>query len=157
MRRQISGTLIVWISSICFLCGLVAARGAEFDSIVRTVQEQTGSRRIHIPLFWLARTVVAVGHPAGASEMKLAVFERPNVAPERFAEIIDNAMGPFWKPMVRVRSKDGEVTSIFLRENGGQTVRLLIASKDHDDAVMMQVRLNEGRLLKFIDGHQQFR
>jgi hypothetical protein len=102
----------------------------------------------------MARTVVAVGHPAGTSELKLAVFERPALEPERFGEIIDDALGPFWKSMVRVRSKDGEVTSIFFRENGGQTVRLFIASKDRNDAVLMQVRLNVDRLLSFIDEHQ---
>jgi hypothetical protein len=128
--------------------------GAEFDSIVRTVEQQGGCRRIHIPLFWLARTVVAVGHPAGASELKLAVFGHPTLASDRFAAIIDDAVGPFWKPMVRVRSKDGEVTTIFLRENGPRTVRLLIANKDRDDTVLMEVRLNVDRLLSFIDEHQ---
>jgi hypothetical protein len=157
MRQRFSGSAVVSIASILLWCGPVAARGAEFDSIVRTVQQESGCHRIHIPFFWLARTVVAVGHPAGTSELKLAVFERPSVAPERFGEIVDDALGPFWKPMVRVRSKDGEVTSIFLRENGGQTVRLLIATKDRDDAVLVQVRLNVDRLLRFIDEHQQFR
>jgi hypothetical protein len=136
------------------LCFPLAAPGAEFDSIVRSVQQQSGCQRIRIPFFFLARAAVAVGRPAGASQLKLAVFERPGMAPERFSDIVNDALGPVWRPMVRVRSQKGEVTSIFLQENGAQSVRLLIASQDPEDAVLVQVRLDVGRLLRFIDEHQ---
>jgi len=102
----------------------------------------------------VARAVVAVAHPAGTSELKLAILERPVLPPERFSEIVDDALGPFWKPMVRVRSQNGEVTSVFIRENGEKPVRLFIATKDSDDAVLVQVRLNVAQLLRFIDDHQ---
>jgi hypothetical protein len=136
------------------VCFPLAAPGAEFDSIVRSVQQQSGCQRVRIPFFFLARAAVAVGRPAGASQLKLAVFERPGMAPERFSEIVNDALGPVWRPMVRVRSQKGEVTSIFLQENGAQSVRLLIASQDPEDAVLVQVRLDVGRLLRFIDEHQ---
>lgn len=154
MRPRSSEAAVVCIASIALFCAPVAGRGAEFDSIVRSVQQQTGCQRIHVPFFWVARAVVAVGHPAGTSELKLAILERPIVPAERFSEIVDDALGPFWKPMVRVRSQNGETTSIFVRENGDEAVRLLIANKDHEDAVLVQVRLNVGQLLRFIDEHQ---
>ena len=154
MHRRIAGTLASFAVSALFLCCPGPGLGAEFDSIVRTVQEQSGCQRTHIPFFWLARVAVAVGHPAGASQLKLALFERPSVAPERFSEIVDDAVGPIWKPMVRVRSQKGEVTSIFLQENGGRAVRILVATKDQEDAVLVQVRLDVGRLLHFVDEHQ---
>jgi hypothetical protein len=154
MHRRIAGVLASFAVSALLLCCPRTGLGAEFDSIVRSVQEQSGCERTHIPFFWLARVAVAVGRPAGASQLKLALFERPAVAPERFSEIVDDAVGPVWRPMVRVRSQQGEVTSIFVRENGGHAVRILIANKDRDDAELVEIRLDVGRLLRFVDEHQ---
>jgi hypothetical protein len=153
MRRQISGILVIFTATILFLGTPLVARGAEFNAIVRNFEQRSGCERTHIPFFWVARAVVAVGHPAGASEFKLAIFEHPTLPAERFSQIVDDTLSGVWKPMVRVRSQKGEVTSIYLQENG-HNVRLLIASKDFEDAMLMQVRINVGQLLRFVDDHQ---
>lgn len=131
-----------------------AIRAAEFDQLVHIVEQQSGCERTHIPFFWLARAAVAVSRPAGTSELKLAMFEHPTIAPEDFSAIVDGALGSSWRPMIRVRSQKGEVTTIFLQENRTQAVRLLIAHRDLSDAMLMQVRLNVDRLLHFVDEHQ---
>jgi len=42
-----------------------------------------------------------------------------------------------------------------MRENGEKPVRLFIVTKDPDDAVLAQVRLNVAQLLRFVDDHQR--
>jgi hypothetical protein len=51
---------------------------ADFDGLVREFSRQTGAQPMHIPFFGLARFVVAVSHPAGTSDLRLAVFEHVN-------------------------------------------------------------------------------
>src|SRR3954447_338508 len=77
----------------------------EFDWLVREFSRQSGARQTYIPLFGLVRFRVAVVHPAGASQLRLAVFEHANLESERFRHLTDAVVGDEWKPMVRVRSR----------------------------------------------------
>src|ERR1700683_4986531 len=52
-----------------------AMQAGDFDTLVARFSHESGATRTHIPFFWVARAVVAVAHPAGASELNLAVFE----------------------------------------------------------------------------------
>jgi hypothetical protein len=122
---------------------------SEFDWMVREFTRQSGARQLHIPFFGLARFVVAVAHPAGTSELKLAVFEHPRVDAENFSSIADRTVGSAWKPIVRVRSRD-ESSNIYAQPNG-KHLRLLIATLDKDDAVFVEVRIHPEELIKFVD------
>ena len=61
-------------SGLLFLAGRPAG-DREFDAIVRRVETRCDTRHTRIPFFGLANFVVKVVHPAGASDLKLAVFE----------------------------------------------------------------------------------
>ena len=58
---------------------------SEFEWMVREFARQSGTHQLHIPFFGLARFFVAVGRPAGASELKLAVFEHPDLRSDDFS------------------------------------------------------------------------
>jgi hypothetical protein len=98
-----------------------------------------------------------VGHPAGTSELKLAVFERPNIESARFSRLTDEMVGGAWKPIVRVRSRGGESTNIYLRSEGEHQLRVLVTNLDHEDATFVQVRIKPERLLQFVDEHRAIR
>ena len=144
MRRTISLSLLL-LTTIA-----PALRAGEFDWIARNVERESGCKRTHIPFFGVAKFVVAVGHPAGASQLDLAVFEDTNISPERFSDILSNAAGSTWKPMIRVRSKRGESTTIFAQQDG-KRVRLLIGNFDHREATLVQIRVNVDKLLRYVD------
>lgn len=127
-----------------------AASAGEFDWMVREFSRETSVQQLHIPFFGLARFAVAVAHPAGVSGLKLAVFEHPNVQPELFSRIADSISGSDWKPMIRVREKNGEITNIYVQPEGHH-MKLLIATLDKDDAVFVQVALKPEKLMKFVD------
>lgn len=133
-----------------------ASPASEFDWLVREFSRESGAKAMHIPLFGLAQFVVAVGHPAGTSELKLAVFEHPNIESARFSQLTDEMVGGAWKPIVRVRSRTGESTNIYLRQEG-ENLRVLLTTLDHDDATFVQVRIKPDRLMRFVDEHRTAR
>jgi hypothetical protein len=87
------------------LCLPVLLAASAFDTLVREFSRQTGSEQTRIPFFGLARLVVAVSHPAGTSDLKLAVFEHPNVLARDFGRVTDQVAGDGWKRIVRVQSR----------------------------------------------------
>ncbi len=125
---------------------------SDFDWLVREFSRESGARQVQVPFLGFARFIVAVGHPAGATGMRLALFERGNLGSPRFSYLTDSTVGPSWSPIIRVRSKRGESTNIYVRPEGKQ-LRLLITSLDKEDATFVEVRLKPKALLKFVDDH----
>jgi hypothetical protein len=123
---------------------------SEFDWFVREFARQSGARPTCIPLFGLVRFSVAVVHPAGATELRLALFEHANLEPARFAQLTDTVWGATWKPIVRVRDRNGEVTNIYVQQSE-KHLRVLVTSLDGEEATFVQVRIKPEQLIKFID------
>jgi hypothetical protein len=126
----------------------------EFDWLVREFSRQSGARQTYIPLFGLVRFSVAVVHPAGTSQLRLALFEHANLEPEKFSQLTDAVVGRQWKPMVRVRSRNNESTNIYAQQQG-RDLRLLITSLDGGEATFVQVQIRPAQLIKFIDDHRR--
>ena len=126
---------------------------ADFNGFVREFSRQTGAHQLYIPFFGLARFVVAVAHPAGTSDLKLAVFEHVSTRPTHFAQTADRlASGEGWNRIVRVRSRNGEFTNIYTRRDGNH-LRLMIATLDGEDATFVELRIQPEQLMKFVDEH----
>ena len=107
---------------------------------------------MHVPLFGLARFVVATSHPAGTSELHLAVFQDLDIESERFSQLTDSVVGPAWKPIIRVRSRNGESTNIYT-QSIGKDLRVLLTVLHGTDATLIEVRIRPEALLKFVDEH----
>jgi hypothetical protein len=126
----------------------------EFDWLVREFSRQSGARQTYIPLFGLVRFSVAVVHPAGASQLRLAVFEHANLESKKFSQLTDAVVGQEWKPMIRVRSRNNESTNIYAQQQG-RDLRLLITSLDGTEATFVQVQMRPAQLIKFIDDRRR--
>ena len=126
---------------------------SEFDELVREFSRQTGSEQTRIPFFGIARFAVAISHPAGTSDLRLAVFEHPNVLPRDFAKVTDEITRGGWNRIVRVQSRKGDSTNIYTRRDGNH-LRLLLATVDHDDATFIEMRIRPEALMKFVDEHR---
>src|SRR5947199_5048384 len=126
----------------------------EFDWLVREFSRQSGARQTYIPLFGLVRFSVAVVHPAGASQLRLAVFERADLESERFGHLTDGVIGHEWKPIVRIRSRNNESTNIYVQQQG-RDLRLLITSLDGGKATFVHVQIRPTQLIRFIDDHRR--
>jgi hypothetical protein len=141
------------VCAVILLVPLVVSAN-EFDWLVREFSRQSGARQTYIPLFGLVRFSVAVVHPAGTSQLRLAVFEHANLESEKFSQLTDAVVGHEWKPMVRVRSRNHESTNIYAQQQG-RDLRLLITSLDGGEATFVQVRIRPQQLMKFIDDHRR--
>ncbi|MGI9073406.1 MAG: hypothetical protein ACR2JB_19335 [Bryobacteraceae bacterium] len=125
---------------------------SEFDWLVRELSRQSSAKPVHIPFFGLARFVVATGHPAGTSELHLAVLKDVELESGKFSRLTDEVAGPAWKPIVRVRSRNGESTNIYAQLNG-KDLRVLLTVLDGSEATLLEVRIKPEALMKFVDEH----
>lgn len=144
---RIAGLFVLTVAALISLGPLSAS---EFDWMVRQVSYETGVKPVHIPFFGLARFVVRVGHPAGASDLHLAVFENTHLAPLRFSELFDRTAGPAWNPIVRVRSRKGESTNIYARQEG-KRLRLLICASERSETTLVEVRIQPDKLIEVVE------
>jgi hypothetical protein len=143
MKRLLGVALLaIWIPALL--------PASEFDELVREFSRQTGSEQTHIPFFGIARFVVAVSHPAGTSDLRLAVFEHPNVCPRDFARVADEIVGGRWNRILRAQSRKGDSTNIYTRRDGNH-LRLLVATVDRSDATFVEMRIKPEALMKFVD------
>jgi hypothetical protein len=118
----------------------------DFDGVVKSIESHYQRKRIWIPLMGLVSFVSQAARPLGASDFKLAVIDGigdRNQAP-------DLTFGDMWRPVVRVRERNGQVVNIMARQEGHRAVKLLMLVVDNDDAVVMQMRMSPTRFLEFI-------
>lgn len=127
---------------------------ADFNALVRGIESHYGTKRLHIPLFGVAKLFVRVARPEGVKQLDLAIFEEIHYArpdEQEFDELVRKAVGERWRPMVRVRSRaDNEWTYIYAQEAGGD-VRMLIATFEPSEAVVIQYRVSTRTLLAMLD------
>jgi hypothetical protein len=140
--------------TLMMVCVPLAFPASDFDGLIREFSRQMGVDQLHIPLLGMARFVVAVAHPAGTSELKLAIFEHVDDRTADFSRTADSvATGAGWNRMIRVREKRGEFTNIYMRPDG-KRVQVLVATIDSGDATFVQVRVKPETLMRFVDEHE---
>ena len=146
----------VILISLAF-CGLAAnAADRDFKEIVRAIANEYHTEPTHIPLFGLINTVAFVAHPGGAKQLDLAIFENLKTGGHDNAQVaarIRQIVGVSWKPFIEVRSNkkgEGEITLIYMRPEG-HDFRMLITAIEHDEATVVQLKLNPAALRRWID------
>lgn len=145
---------IAILSVVVLLYGSALAGDREFDAIVRRVEAQYDTRHTRIPFFGLANFAVKVIRPAGAYDLKLAVFEdirRPAFTGEEdFTSLVQDALGQDWRPFVRVTDRrNNEWTGIFAGGSGSQW-KLLVASMEKREATLIRIKLNPNGLMRWL-------
>ncbi len=138
MRALLAGILLL---------GLVppapAAGDGDFNAVVRSIESNFGARRMRIPLFGVAKFFVKVARPHGVRQLDLAIFEDLSISQSRLQHLdsaVRAAAGDRWLPMVRVRSHEDWVC-IYARPEGKKDLRLLIATVEPDETVLVQVKV----------------
>lgn len=144
--------LIAPLISVSLILAPAAFAGSDFDSLVRAMESNYGTKRLHIPFLGFANFIVKVARPAGTKDFKLAVFEDVDSSLHPSAERLGTTFQPQgWKPFVKVVSrKSGERVYIYARQSH-QDHELLITTLERNEATMVQVRLNAERLAKWVN------
>jgi len=122
-----------------------------FRDAVHEVESTMGGERVRIPLWGLVRFVGGIAtRPAGAKDWDLAIFE--GVKSSRLGRPFAwQSLGPDWKPMVRVHSPGKESVAIYVKEEGSW-YRVLMATVDGHDAVVMKFSMKPDRLAMWVNG-----
>ncbi len=134
------------------------ARDREFGLLVRHIESYYHARRAHRLLLGFAlgpaNFVMRIWRPCGVKNVKLALFENPDFSDSRydldFPAVVRAGLRQGWQPMVQVYSRrSGERTYVFARD-AGKYVKLLVATLEQDEAVVVQVHLNPDKLSRAI-------
>src|SRR5262245_36464739 len=119
------------------------AEDRDFNRLVKEMESRFHAKHIRVPLFGAAKPVIKVMRP-GSKSLETAIFEDQDfsaVDTKEFAELAGQALGPDWHLVVKVVSRrDGEQTFLYLRESGDH-YKLIIATLESNDAVLVEVML----------------
>jgi|HubBroStandDraft_6_1064221.scaffolds.fasta_scaffold300809_2 hypothetical protein len=140
--------------------GVILIGDSEFDHVVKAIEVHYHTKRTHVPFLGLANMVVKVAHPAGASEFKLALFEDLDAIDDRDEQELDQFMGGLstgrLRSLVRVHSRrDRESIYIYADDDDSRSTRMLIATFQHDQATVVQVRVDMNALIKWIGSPEE--
>lgn len=140
---------------LCLLASAAAQAGdRDFDLIVRSMESHYGTSRLTIPFFGVVNFFVKTIRPAGARDIKLAVFEnvdeRRHPSDERLDQMFKSLPAQGWSRFIRVQSnRSGERVHIYSRKVKDDW-ELLITTLERNEAVVVRVRLNPGGLAKWV-------
>lgn len=153
--RAAASTLVVALAIAETRSAPALAREREFGMVVRQIESSYHAKRSHPHLMALAGFVVRVWRPYGVSSVKLALFEEQDfsAAPDGadFASVVQAALTEGWRPLAQVYSRrSGERTVVFARE-AGKNLKLLVASVESNEAVVVQLKLNPDKLVRCLD------
>ncbi|HEV2350354.1 MAG TPA: hypothetical protein VG028_10970 [Terriglobia bacterium] len=131
------------------------ARDKEFGVLVHYVESHYHVHRQYRFLMGFASLTVDIVRPYGVKGMKLALWENGKITSPKddldFPAVVKAGLAGGWQPMVRVWSRrDGERTVIFAKPDG-KNMKLLVATVDQEDAVVIQLKINPDQLSRCID------
>lgn len=127
-----------------------SARDDEFSLLVRHIESHYHTRHTHGFILGFASLVVQFGRPHGVKNLKLAIFENQDFSADGndlgFDDVVRQCLQQGWHLMVQVDSRrNGSRTYIFARDLG-KDIKFLIATIDHRDAVVLQIRFDPEKL-----------
>ena len=154
-RNSVLPYVFVALSGLSLVSIPASARDREFGLLVRHVESYYHARRAHRFVLGFASVVVNIAHPYGVKNFKLAIFENQDLSASRddldFASVVQAGLNEGWQPLVQVYSRRAaERTCIFARTLG-QDVKLLVATLEKDEAVVLEVKLNPEKLDQCLD------
>jgi hypothetical protein len=152
-------TLIVAVVLLCLTCvSLVQAKGDDFNSIVKLIEQFYGVKHTGIPLLAkagmkVARTAARIKggtarQLAEAGSVKLAVFENQEFNGEfmKFRNSLNAALNQTWQPLIQTLSAtDEEQIYIFVR-GAGDNFNVLVITIEPREATVVQVNLSPKNL-----------
>ena len=149
MKRTRIRALAVFSLALVLPLAMVQAKGDDFNSVVKLIEQFYGVKHEGIP--FLAKAGIKVTTTAArikggtarrlaeAGSIKLAVFEDQKFSGDfmRFRTSLNTAMNETWTPMVQTLSAtDEEQVYIFVREAGNKFNVLLVTIEPQEGTVI---------------------
>jgi len=148
----------IFIVAVLASAGVVYAKGDDFNSVVKMIEQFYGVKHQGIP--FLAKAGMKVGTTAArikggeakriaeAGSIKLAVFEDQNFDGDfmKFRNSLNEALNVTWMPLLQTLSvRDEEQVYVFLR-NAGDKFNVLVITIEQREGTVVQVTLSPKNL-----------
>lgn len=149
--------IFIAIILLTFASTAVHAKGDDFNSVVKMIEQFYGVKHQGIPFLAKAGMKVATTAArikggqakriAEAGSIKLAVFENQDFDGDfmKFRSSLNGALSATWIPLIQTLSSTTEQNYIFLREDGDKFNVLVITIAERD-ATVVQVTLSRKNL-----------
>src|ERR1044072_8285104 len=148
--KKIATTMFIAVFVLCFTSmPVVRAKGDDFNSVVKMIEEFYNVKHVGIPFLAKAGMKAATTAArikggtarrlAEAGSIKLAVFEDQAFAGEltRFRASLNTAMTETWTPLIQpLPASDEEQVYIFVREAGDKFNVLVITIEPREGTVV---------------------
>jgi len=154
MKKIATKIFIALFVSSCILAPAVYAKGDDFNSVVKMIEDFYRVKHVGIP--FLAKAGMKVTTTAArikggtarrlaeAGSIKLAVFENQAFNGDflKFRGSLNSVLNETWMPLIQTFSAtSAEQTYIYLR-NAGDKTHVLVITIDERDATVVQVTLS---------------
>ena len=161
MKKQILAVTVVLFFAFIFAAVPTAnAKPSEYERIVRHLKTKYRAKKVKIPFMFLARFAVNIVRPAGVKSFSITLFEDLKFSKETLDEEMQAAMrdsfGAEWSPILRIRSRTGEQIYMYMRDAGGQTVKISLVTIDKQNAAIIRATVNPDKLAEFINNPKIF-
>ena len=148
---------------VCLMSpSIVHAKGDDFSSVVKMIEQFYGVKHVGIPFLAkagmkVARTAARVKggtakQIAEAGSIKLAIFEDQDFDGEftKFRGTLNAALQETWSPLIQtISGTGGEQVYIFLREDG-KKFNVLVITIEQRDATVVQATLSPKNLARLL-------
>ena len=161
MKKQILAATVFLFLAFTFAAVPTAnAKPSEYERIVRHLKTKYRAKKVKIPFMFLARFAVSVVRPAGVKSFSITLFEDLKFSKETLDAEMQAAMrssfGAEWSPILRIRSRTGEQIYMYMRDAGGQTVKISLVTIDKQNAAIIRATVNPDKLAEFINDPKIF-
>ena len=153
---KLNRTAALVVAGLILAGGPSQARADDFGKIVHSIEVNYHVHRNHRWVMVFAGVVVKVaGAFAGVKGFKGALFDNQHLSDSSpdstLDEVVQSAGEHGWQPIVKSYSRrHNEHNYIYARQEG-KDLKLLIVSVEPDEAVVVQVKINPDKFVKFID------
>jgi len=153
------GRILIIAAALTFAAAVTPqsarARDKEFGRLVHYVESHYHVHRQYRFLIAFGSLAVKVAHPEGVKGMKLALWENEKIRAssdgDDFPDVVKAGLADGWQPMVRVWSRRNNERTVIFAKPDGNDMKLLVATVDQEDAVVVQVKIDPDKLSGYID------
>jgi hypothetical protein len=158
-KKKILITFVFLLLVISFSAPTANAKGGEYKQIVSHLKTKYRAKKVKIPFMFLARFAVSVVRPAGVKSFSVTMFEDLKFSRETLDQEMQSAMknsfSTDWSPILRVRSRTGELVYMYMLE-AGNSVKITVVTIDKAQAAVIRATFNPEKLADFINNPKIF-
>jgi hypothetical protein len=123
-----------------------------FSKIAGAIGSKPGIKRVWIPFLGVARLAVNIARPEGVYDFQLATFEgKGKLDAWEFEPMMRKLEKDGYKPLVKVWSRKGEWTFIYVKpRTGGKRLELYVLAHD-GDTTLVRVDVDADMVGKYLE------